>query len=47
MQAIEAHKSNGGFFFPDSEANAVIDKFNALPDLAPLQYPHPLIRLQP
>src|SRR5205823_5265714 len=31
MQAIQAHKSLAVVPFPDSEANAVIDKFNALP----------------
>jgi CxxC motif-containing protein (DUF1111 family) len=30
VQAIQAHKSAGNGVFPNSEANAVVDKFNAL-----------------
>jgi hypothetical protein len=30
MQAIQAHHSFANHVFPDSEANAVVNKFNAL-----------------
>jgi CxxC motif-containing protein (DUF1111 family) len=30
LTAIQAHKSNGNLFYPASEANAVINSFNAL-----------------